>query len=354
MSKSALIETAAQEFIDSPDETAWIASDLQSDLLSHYRSTSMLEHQPLRTDFLVTKAVRTAGWAALWHVVTDRVITNNLPLLETDPAQVFVGIDRTHGQHRALLDAGTRMLNEASSQVLDENADNPDRIYAPLWEQVGKAQDGYRSTWTNLNNQRNPDGTEKPLSPPFMPGGKDKIGDIWTFSAGDIMATCLWTIANWRASAATQAEGSPAELTNKTLQSVDVLNWATTMNRSVNLDLNPALFDDIPEDVAESFFTGNGDMFVAPDDAATTTTCRWAHKSLQNGPWPAPGNCAGRIWLTPRLPEQQNNARSLFAFAASRSGRRIEGTEAGRYDSGLAMLTIGALLAEHSIYQEES
>jgi hypothetical protein len=240
------------------------------------------------------------------------------------------------------------MLRDASSRVLSQETDNPYKVYHPIWDQIGELQEHYKVAWQTLRNHHEASGVKSMMVPPKCPAGKDAVTKVWSGAARDIAVTTLWLLANQKQTTSADKD-DPQALTNTALGEISTLNWGTTMNRSVNLELFPDLFTDLPDDLDESFFTSRGNIFVQ-QQRVDSSVCTWAHPSLRSGPWTVQAGCAGGLWLTTPSQKARDNATELFRLAERRSGIPVNGTEAGRYDSGLAILAIGSLIAEKTIY----
>lgn len=351
MTKRTSIETAAQNLIFAPEHTSAHTDTLDATLTGHYTITGMRDRLPGKTNFLIERGVRSAAWAAMWHVITTQVIRDTLPQLRRGKDIIPENVSMDRGPYHAFIDAGAALLANASEAVLDSSSSNEWRRYRPVWEKIVERQEGYRTRWHEWNQELTESRAVTPPNPPVEPRGKDAIKDIWDGSAEEIAKSALWALSNKQESDPASDTRNARDLTRRALASAAVMNWATTMKRTVNLELFPNLFEDLPDDLDANFLMPtSGHAFV---DDGNDTPCAWAHASFAKGPWREPGSCAGRIWLQPDLHTDQDNTEELFVIGETYAGAPIPRIGEGNYNGGLVMLTLGSFIAERTIYANQ-
>jgi hypothetical protein len=343
------IETAAQRFVYQPGRTLGIGTRLEGVLTAHYNASGMLQTLPAKANLLIEGGQRVAEWAAMWHVVISQLIRTTLPKLRHGQSIIPEDVSADRGPYHSFIDAGGTLLKNASAEVLGDTSRNGWGRYRPLWEQIGERQDRYKQRWLERKQELEEMGAVIPPTPPVEPGGKDKIEAIWQGSGAEIAKSALWALVNKRHSDPLGRVRSAEELARRSMAAVTILNRGTNMKRAVNLRLFPNLFEDLPQELGESFFLPEeGAVFV--DDGVTT--CKWAHAALSSESQTATGNCPGKIWLRPSRLKDRNNAEGLFVIGEEYGGVPIPRPRNGTYNGGLAMLVLGDFMAEETIYAD--
>jgi len=346
-----LAEHFTQQYIDQPQLSGDYDIELGSQAQKHYEQTGMAETRPAYAHYQSVRLRRMTAWSGLWHVVMTDVVRQIGPECVADSSQLLDKESAETNPYHNLMDTMTEVLHSSSTNVTQGNHSDW-RQYEPTWRVVGDLQAKHSQAWLDWAEESETNGVSRDtLSPPSQPS--TDISAVWTASAYDIAKTSLWALYNHAVDNPQAASMSPMELTNKALADASVMNWGTTVNRRLGMRLFPNVFTDTPTELEGAFFAAPSQLFehtASSDDNAQQ--CQWSHKTLSHGPWRSPHLCAGRIFAHPATTTDQEAVETFFSNLELRTGKVEPRRHDGTFNSGTIAIQLGALLGEHTIYED--
>jgi hypothetical protein len=316
-----------------------------------------------RADMLVARNLRNAGLAVMKALVDELLLQRlNEHIDQTGtPVPAYLPEKNLYIEGTGHRQVGfyDRYMKIVTTLYLGATAAffarNEDDIARPLWETLDKQEKEYQAAWRVYRQAAQGRGMRR-LTPPFEPTGdfeKDiipAIGNNVLTIQNELLAHQRLFDSRWQVES---NESYAAFMRRTALARTALLTLPGSANRSVTAKI-------LPDPVMTE--TESGELLC--EDPLTMTEAphsltrqsdgvdRWDHHGMGTA-WPLPGNCVGDILHIP-TPAKIADVDTFFEYVSTHAGNeRVGRDEQGRYSSILVAHSIGALVAEHTMYQRK-